>query len=44
MCNIISVLYAIIAVIFFQFPWSTDVQFSTTMSKFLNIPLLIACF
>ncbi|KAH7224244.1 amino acid/polyamine transporter I [Fusarium solani] len=32
MCNIISVLYAIIAVIFFQFPWSTDVQFSTTMN------------
>ncbi|KAL6406859.1 amino acid transporter [Ilyonectria robusta] len=32
-CNIISVAYALIAVVFFQFPWSTTVDLSTTMSK-----------
>ncbi|KAM5350978.1 hypothetical protein ACJ41O_003701 [Fusarium nematophilum] len=31
-CNIISVLYAIIAVVFFQFPWSAVVELSTTMN------------
>jgi choline transport protein len=32
--NIISVAYAIVAVIVFQFPWSATVEFSTTMSEF----------
>ncbi|KAL4961347.1 amino acid permease-domain-containing protein [Aspergillus stella-maris] len=31
-CNIVAVVYAVIALVFFQFPWSDTVQFSTTMN------------